>query len=462
MPAPERALTREPEAPSLDPEALTELPDLVEALPVGVFTLDAEGVVLAWSAEAARLTGLPSEQVVGRPLSQLDQRGGEGFGRLQQELDGAARLERTCRLRGAEGQERALHVALRPAQVAGLTDARAGAVGTLAAVGTPRASGKRPRPARSPRQRLVGAGKALQEVARRIGLAAESDVTVLLTGESGTGKELAASAIHAASGRADRPFLTINCGAIPEALLESELFGHVRGAFTGAIRDKVGLFQAAEGGTLFLDEVAELSPLMQVKLLRALQEREIRRVGDERTIRFDARIVSATNRPLAQLVSAGAFREDFYYRIRVFEIQLPPLRDRVEDLPGLIDHFVSELRPVYGKEVVGVAPAVQEVLEAYPWPGNVRELRNAVEHAFVTVQGERIQLEDLPPEIAGHRPVTGPTTRTPLDRDRILAALRSTGGKRADAARELGVSRVTLWKRMRQLGVANDEFEGGA
>jgi PAS domain S-box-containing protein len=308
--------------------------------------------------------------------------------------------------------------------------------------------------------RLVGKSGAMQDVYRRLRLAAESDVTVLLTGESGTGKELAAAAVHSQSHRRSRPFVAVNCSAIPEGILESELFGHVKGAFTGANRDKVGLFQAAEGGTLFLDEVGDMSPILQVKVLRALQEREIRRVGDEQAIKVNVRLVAATNRDLSRLIEDGLLREDFYYRIRVFEIRLPPLRDRKEDIALIVEHFIDELARSTGRRVRGAEPDALKALMDYAWPGNVRELRNAIEHAFVTVQGDRLKLSDLPFEIRAAAPPPAPAPRTgdSEERARILEALHRASGKRTEAARRLGISRVTLWHRMRTLGI--DPGEG--
>jgi two-component system response regulator HydG len=309
---------------------------------------------------------------------------------------------------------------------------------------------------------MVGKSPSMQEVYRRLRLAAESDVTVLVTGESGTGKELAAAAVHSLSHRRSRPFVAVNCSAIPEGVLESELFGHVKGAFTGASRDKVGLFQAAEGGTLFLDEVGDMSPVLQVKVLRALQEREIRRVGDDQQIKVDVRLVTATNRNLSELIENGVLREDFYYRIRVFEIQLPPLRERKEDISVLVGHFIGELSKVTGKRIRGIEPDALKQLLEYPWPGNVRELKNALEHAFVTVRGDHLNLGDLPLEIRAAAPVAdsrGSRSGDPDERARILDALHRTAGRKIDAARRLGISRVTLWHRMRILGI--DSAEGG-
>ncbi len=306
-------------------------------------------------------------------------------------------------------------------------------------------------------ERLVGRSAPMQEVYRKLRLAAQSEVTVLLTGESGTGKELAASAIHSLSERKDKPFVAINCSAIPESLLESELFGHVRGAFTGAVRDKTGLIQAAEGGTLFLDEVAEMPPQLQVKVLRALQEREIRRVGDEHPSKVDVRIIAATNRDLPRLMATGKLREDFYYRIRVFSIELPPLRTRREDIPLLVRHFLQSFGPRAPRGLRAFAPAALRVLMGYAWPGNVRELQNAVEHALVSATGREISVADLPADLRSVMMAAPLTPEDHAERQRISSVLEETGWNRTKAASILRVSRVTLWKRMRRLGLGTDE-----
>lgn len=296
--------------------------------------------------------------------------------------------------------------------------------------------------------KFVGKSAAMQEVYRRLRLAAQSDVTVLLTGESGTGKELAAAAIHSLSDRRTKPFVAVNCSAIPEQLLESELFGHVKGAFTGAVRDKMGLFEAAEGGTLFLDEVGDMAPSLQVKVLRALQEREFRRVGDERVLKVDVRLIAATNRNLPQLVASGRIRQDFYYRIRVFDLRIPPLRERREDLPLLLQHFLHELTP-RGREAARLSPEALRAVLDYAWPGNVRELRNAIEHSVVMSQGREITPADLPVEIReGAAPAWSPEETQ--ERERLRTALERTGWNRTRAAADLGTSRVTLWKKLRR------------
>ncbi|HVE38789.1 MAG TPA: sigma 54-interacting transcriptional regulator [Planctomycetota bacterium] len=302
---------------------------------------------------------------------------------------------------------------------------------------------------------IVGKSAAMQELYRRIRLAGQSPVNVLITGESGTGKEMSARAIHDQGVRKGGPFIAVNCSAIPESLLESELFGHVKGAFTGAVRDKPGLFQSAEGGTLFLDEVGDMPASLQVKVLRALQEREIRRVGDEKPIKVDVHLITATNRGLKQLIESGAMREDFYYRIRVFEIRLPSLRERKDDIPLLVSHFVEEFSLSKRKKIRGISAEAMRFLMDYPWPGNVRELRNTLEHAFVTVTGDTIRLSDFPAALRNPSPdVARPVAlQSDPERERIVEALTKTGGHRGKAAALLGCSRVTLWKNMRRFNL---------
>ena len=304
---------------------------------------------------------------------------------------------------------------------------------------------------------IKGLSPAWLEVERRIERVAGTHAPVLVCGESGTGKELVAHAIHFNSGRAKGPFVAVNCAAIPEALMESELFGHVRGAFTGAVRDKVGLFHAADGGTLFLDEVGDMGPALQVKVLRALQEREVRRVGDEKVSKVNVRVVTATNRDMARLVAAGTVREDFYYRIRVFDIAMPPLRDRPDDIPLLVSHFIAALSTSRGKALQGVAPSAMRALMSYGWPGNVRELYNAMEHASVLVSGETVTLADLPPPICVSEDDGGVVEERGEEMGRrIRDALVQSGGNRARAAKILGMSRVTLWKWMTKLGMVKE------
>jgi transcriptional regulator with GAF, ATPase, and Fis domain len=312
----------------------------------------------------------------------------------------------------------------------------------------------------------------MRELFRLLELAAASEVTVLLQGESGTGKELAAGAIHDMGNRRDGPLVRVNCGALPESILESELFGHVKGAFTGAHRDRVGRFEAADGGTIFLDEIGEISPATQVKLLRVLQEHTYERVGDSRPRHADVRVVAATNRDLAQEVRQGRFREDLYYRLRVFPIEMPALRERIDDIPALVQHFVAKFRRKTGRSIQGFDPQAMRAAMDYCWPGNVRELENAVEYAFVTCQGTTIELFDLPQELRRFElrrsacgdgvPDTPPAPVTPgsvnhlsvvRDPEELTRLLEECDWNKAEVGRRLGISRTAVWKWMRRHGM---------
>ena len=295
-------------------------------------------------------------------------------------------------------------------------------------------------------QGIIGRHESMIELFETIRDVAAVDVPVLLQGESGTGKELVAAAIHKESPRADKLFVPVNCAALPEGLLESELFGHVKGAFTGAIRDKKGRFELADGGTLFLDEIGELPKMVQVKLLRVLQEGAFEPVGSEKTIKVDVRIISATNKDLMAEVRKGNFREDLYYRINVVPIRLPPLRERKEDIPLLVDYFLDEaIRE--GIKTQGISKEAIELLTQYPWPGNVRELHSAVRFALVKSRVQVIGPEHLPLEILRFRAnLEGKGRSRRLDEFRVREALVKTGGNKAKAARLLGVGRATLYR----------------
>ncbi|HEB89485.1 MAG TPA: sigma-54-dependent Fis family transcriptional regulator [Deltaproteobacteria bacterium] len=312
---------------------------------------------------------------------------------------------------------------------------------------------------------IIGHSAAMQEVFDLIAQVAETKTNVLVAGESGTGKELVARAIHEQSDRSEQPFVAINCGAIPENLLESELFGHAKGAFTGAVQTKEGLFEAATGGTLFLDEIGELSQPLQVKLLRALQEKSIRRVGDTLDRKIDVRIVSATNRQLDEEVAAGRFREDVYYRLNVIQVTLPPLRDRREDIPLLVQHFIRNFSEEFGKEVTCMDPAAYDVLAEYDFPGNVRELENLVERAVALTREPVIGCDLLPPSVTQARSRSEATVRIPaegVDLEELVAdyersllreALLLSGGVKKKAARLLGISFRSFRYRLEKLGI---------
>ena len=297
--------------------------------------------------------------------------------------------------------------------------------------------------------------KDVLELAARV---APLDTTVLVYGESGTGKEFIVRMIHDQSPRASAPFVSINCAALTETLLESELFGHVRGAFTGAVRDKAGLFEVAGGGTIFLDEIGEIAPTVQAKLLRALQEREIRRVGAERSIKVNARVVAATNRDLRAAVDAGTFREDLYFRLGAFIITVPPLRDRREDIAPIVHHFLVRAASRMKKDVSSVSADAMTALMNYCWPGNVRELEHAVERAVILANSPNIRVRDLPPEITQKsRARAGDDTLDLQEQERVMIerALERFGGSRRKAADALKISTVTLWRKMKRFGISS-------
>jgi two-component system response regulator AtoC len=312
-------------------------------------------------------------------------------------------------------------------------------------------------------ENFIGSSPALQEMLGQVRKVAPTKTTVLLTGESGTGKELVARALHELSPRAAMPFVAVNCGAIPAELLESELFGHVRGAFTDASRDKKGLAAEADGGTLFLDEIGELPLALQVKLLRFLEDEQVRRVGDTRSERVDVRVVAATARDLARAVKEGQFREDLFYRLNVVNVRLPPLRERPDDVPALVEHFLAKYRRLRPEApLTGVSPQALEVLRSHRWPGNVRELEHAVERAVVLADGPLVQEDDLPDEV---RAAPAPAALAPgrdlsvkrafrsLEEQFIRAALDRTGGNRTRAAELLDLSYRALLYKIKEYGI---------
>ncbi len=321
------------------------------------------------------------------------------------------------------------------------------------------ALGERLRP-----ENIIGDSSPMHDLYARMSQVAASDTTVLLRGESGTGKELVASALHFASTRASKPFVRINVAALGESLLESELFGHEKGAFTGALQTRIGRLEEAQGGTLFLDEIGDFSPVAQVKLLRVLQEREFERVGSNRTLRVDVRIIAATNRNLEEAVASGAFRHDLYYRVHVFPLHLPPLRSRGSDILLLANHFVDKFSRRMGKLVSRISSPAIDALLAYHWPGNVRELENAIEHAVLLAKDGVVYEHNLPPTLQLPRAeapqMAGLNQRVEaLERDMIQDALKRSGGNVAAAARELGLTaRVARYKIQRyHLHTANDD-----
>ena len=319
---------------------------------------------------------------------------------------------------------------------------------------------------------LVGDSASFRRVLQAIDSVRESNATILLTGESGTGKEMVARAIHKHGSRADKPFVAVNCAAIPEGLLESEMFGHRKGAFTGAVADRVGRFMQADKGTLFLDEVGDMPLALQAKILRALQERVIEPVGDPRERKVDVRVIAATNKNLLQAVANKEFREDLYYRLNVFPIPLPALRERVEDIAPLARHFAHNLGATAGKRITGFSPSALQAMTQYNWPGNIRELQNCVERATIVAQSSTIEDSDLPPYLFSAQPLQSSSLLTPevcvppdleaalaeVEKAYILAALQQAQGVQAAAAQLIGISERSFWYRLKKLDIHVDKI----
>jgi PAS domain S-box-containing protein len=446
---------------------------VVDTIQEGVMIVDPGGAIVAVNQALSELTGFAADELVGRSCSTLNcatcraKRDQEGHHWCSLFEQGRMNKQRCAVLRSDGRYVQVLKNASVLHNDAGEV---IGGVETLTDISgllerdTAIEAFRRELSGRDTFHGMVGRSAAMQRVYDLIDNAADSDAPLAIYGESGTGKELAAKAVHERGKRCDRPYIKVNCAALNESLLESELFGHVRGAFTGAHQGRTGRFEAANGGSIFLDEIGDLPMVTQVKLLRVLEEKVIERVGDNRPIPVDVRIITATNRNLETMVRAGDFRQDLFYRINVIPVVIPPLRERIEDVPLLAESFFRTLQLKSGKDIRSISHQAMDLLMAYSWPGNVRELRSTFEYAFVTCQTTSIEPENLPVTMLQAQLLPkGPVIRTVRHRsggDReqrqkqeLIEALQEAEGNQSRAAEILGISRVTVWNRMKRYGL---------
>ena len=440
---------------------------IVDTLQDGLMVLDPAGNILAVNPAAERLTGYSADELVGNNCRTLNCTGCDIYGRgsgadwCSLFVTGEVRAKK-CLI--SKKDRRAVHVVKNASVLTDSQDRILGAVETFTDISEIVRQQQEIESLRKScriedeHHGLLGESPPMQYLFELIENVAQTDAPVLIHGQSGTGKELVARAIHEESARRSKPFIKVNCAALNENLLESELFGHEKGAYTGADRTRIGRFEAAHEGTIFLDEIGDIPLSTQVKLLRVLEEKEIERVGDHRPIPVDVRIISATNKDLEVLVGRGLFREDLYFRINVFPLTCPPLSERLEDIPVIVQNFIEQNVAKGGKEIFALTAEAMESLLAYAWPGNVRELRNAIEYAFVICADHLIGKEHLPPKIIniGKRPTLNHNLSLVArqeERKKLIETLRQVKGNQSEAARLLGVSRVTIWKRIKKYGI---------
>jgi PAS domain S-box-containing protein len=440
---------------------------IVDTLQDGLMVIDPMGNILAMNPAAETLTGYSADELVGKNCRTLNCTGCELYGRGSGEewcslyVKGAVKAKK-CLI--SKKDRRALHVVKNASVLRDSEGRMIGAVETFTDISeivrqqqeilTLRKSCR----LEEEHHGLLGESLPMQRLFELIENVAQTDAPVLIHGESGTGKELVARAIHEESPRKDKPFIKVNCAALNENLLESELFGHEKGSYTGADRTRVGRFEAAHEGTIFLDEIGDIPLTIQVKLLRVLEEREIERVGDHKPIPVDVRIITATNKDLEALIAQNLFREDLFFRINVFPLNCPSLFERREDIPIIVQNFIEQNVAKNSKKIIGLTPEAMEVLSNYSWPGNVRELRNAIEYAFVLCSGNWIDKEHLPHKITANskRPVAKSRQSAASweeERKKLIHTLHQVGGNQSEAARLLGVSRVTVWKRIKKYSI---------
>lgn len=437
---------------------------ILESISDGVFTVDREWKVTSFNRSAETITGIPREEAIGRYCSDVFRSSlcGENCPLHQTIEDGRPQIGKSAFFVNSEGDR--IPISISTAVLRDEAGEVVGGAETFRDLSEVEALHQELE-SRYTLGDLVSHSPRMRRLFEVLPAIAVSPSIVLILGETGTGKEVMARAVHQHSSRGEGPFVAVNCGALPDSLLESELFGYKAGAFTGAEKDKPGRFAVAKGGTLFLDEIGEITPALQVRLLRVLQERRYEPLGSVASESADVRIIAATNRDLSAMVKSGEFREDLFYRINIARLEMPPLRERKEDIPVLSSRFVDKFNAIMRKQIQGVAPEALSFLIAHDWPGNIRQLENAIERAFIVCDEELIQIAHLPPELLGGEKSAAPLTEMKsthriLDQQAILAALKNNNYNRLAAARELGIHKTTLFRKIKKLGITLPKRDG--
>jgi len=434
--------------------------NVFETMRDGLMIVDKDGNIIFFNRSAEKITGYSKEEVIGQQCSILDtdtcvMLTEDGIKKDCGVFKTGSVKNKKCRIRASDG--RAVYL-LKNATV--LKDEKGEMIGAVESMTDITSLYMKEMELEELKQELrqeywfmglLGKSEPMQHLFEQIRNAAGSEAPVLIYGESGTGKNLVAQAIHSLSRRKDGPFVALNCGSLNDYLLESELFGHKKGSFTGAMNDRMGRFEAAHNGSIFLDEIGDMPRTMQVKLLRVLEDKVVERVGDQRPIPVNVRLISATNKDLNTLVTSEAFREDLLYRINSILIRVPPLRDRVEDIPVITFHYLKKIAHINSKDIRRISPEALDIITNYRWPGNVRQLINALEHSAITCKSDTVETSDLPEYVFEEKKAE--VQNKSLDRDKLVEALAQFKGNRTLTAKHLGISRVTLWKKLKDQGI---------
>lgn len=434
---------------------------ILDSINEGVFTVDLDWQVTAFNAAAEEITGVSRSEAIGRPCCEVFRASlCESACVLRRTLDtGDPVVNATAHITTAQGDRVPIRIS-----TALLRDQAGQVIGGVETFQdlTQIEQLQKQLTRRFTFEDIIGRSEPMQKLFELLPQVAESSSTVLVTGDSGTGKELVARALHNLSPRKDKPFVAVNCAALPDTLLESELFGHLAGAFTDARQDKPGRFERADGGTIFLDEIGDISPALQVRLLRVLQQRQVEPLGGVEPIDVDVRVIAATHHDLTELVEQGTFRQDLFYRVRVVHLQLPPLKQRMQDIPLLVEHLVAKFNRLQGKDIAGLSPDAMAALLQHDFPGNVRELENIIEQAFVLCRGPMIQVQHLPSELRGdlQAVATGPMSLAAMEKQLIADTLRRCEGNRSLAAAQLGIDPSTLYRKLKRLDLPQSDSDG--